>query len=92
MSAGGPACRNSEHRPFWRIADYRCNHSAFNGYHYTPSDYSAIVCQAKAELGPCNERVQQNAWWRTKAAYVEQLADPAPDGAEQPHPEEPVRG
>lgn len=32
-----------------------CNHSAFNGYHYTPSDYSSIRCMT------CG-------WhWRTKA-------------------------
>lgn len=42
----------------WRVMQYKCNHSAFNGYRYTPSDYSSINC---TKCGAC---------WRTKAAYV----------------------
>lgn len=49
------------------VLDFRCNHSAFNGYRWTPSDYSAIGCEA------CGSR------WRTKAAYVDEL--PAPSRA-----------
>jgi hypothetical protein len=45
----------------WLILDYKCNHSAFNGYHYTSSDYSAIQCQRCMSI------------WRTKAAYVDKL-------------------
>lgn len=45
----------------WVVLDYRCNYSAFNGYHYTPSDYSAVRCKS------CGK------WWRTKAAYVDVL-------------------
>jgi hypothetical protein len=47
----------------WEIWQYRCNHSAFNGYHYTPSDYSTIVCNADGCVG-C---------WRTKADFVFEL-------------------
>ncbi len=39
------------------------NFSAFNGYTFTPSDYSALRCTA------CG------AYWRTKAAYVEEIDD-----------------
>jgi hypothetical protein len=41
----------------WRWKDYKANYSAFNGYRYTPSDYSACVCLA------CG------ASWRTKANW-----------------------
>jgi len=43
----------------WVVTQRECNHSAFNGYHETPSDYSALRCLA------CG------AVWRTKAKYVE---------------------
>jgi hypothetical protein len=52
-----------EHRAYWLVLQRLCNHSAFNGYHWTPSDYSAIRC------GACG-RV-----WRTRAAYVATLPD-----------------
>lgn len=39
------------------------NCSAFNGYHWTPSDYS---------LGQCT-RPHCTGMWRTKAAYVNTL-------------------
>ena len=45
----------------WRVVQYRCNHSAFNGYHTTPSDYSSITC------------LRCGADWRTKASYVAAL-------------------
>jgi hypothetical protein len=47
----------------WRVTQRLCNHSAFNGYRYTPSDYSTVMCMA------CN------AVGRTKAKYVAYLAD-----------------
>jgi hypothetical protein len=58
----GLACRCPEpDRSKWVIVQFRCNHSAFSGYHRTPSAYSGIRC-----LG-CG------TFWRTKAAYVETL-------------------
>jgi hypothetical protein len=54
-----------EHRAHWRVIQRNGNASAFNGYHWTPSDYSAVRCT----LPDCR-RV-----WRTKAAYVDQLPD-----------------
>jgi hypothetical protein len=52
-----------EHRATWTVIQRHGNRSAFNGYHWTRSDYSACLC------GTCG-RV-----WRTKAAYVEHLPD-----------------
>lgn len=68
--SGGRACRCGEHlKPIterrWRVLQRHCNHSAFNGGHYTPSDYSSIVCLNDDCTG-C---------WRTKAAYVSRLRD-----------------
>ena len=54
-----------DHRAFWVVLQRECNYSAFNGYRYTPSDYSAVACRA-----PGCGRV-----WRTKAAYVGGLPD-----------------
>jgi len=54
-----------EHREHWVVIAYHGNASAFNGYHWTPSDYSACRCE---ECG----RV-----WRTKAAYVDDLSYPS---------------
>ena len=46
-----PRCKSTDLRVDQRL----CNHSAFNGYRYTPSDYSALRCMG------CQ-------WpWRTKA-------------------------
>lgn len=64
MSANIP-CRCSgtreEKSKNWVIRQYKENRSAFNGYHPTPSDYSAIHC-TKCLAG-----------WRTKARYVQDL-------------------
>jgi hypothetical protein len=66
--SGGQICRCPESKkPLlernWRVMQYRCNHSHFNGGHYTPSDYSAIICDAPDCVG-C---------WRTKAPYADAL-------------------
>lgn len=67
--SGGEYCRcqhknDPDHRErYWHVLQRECNHSAFNGYHYTPSDYSQIGCSCCLRL------------WRTKAAYVNTLAD-----------------
>lgn len=47
----------------WVVLQRKCNYSAFNGYHYTPSAYSTVKCNF------CG------AVWRTKAAYVGDLLD-----------------
>ncbi len=47
----------------WGVIDRHCNHSAFNGYRWTPSDYSAIAYPECLGV------------WRTKAAYVDYLRD-----------------
>lgn len=43
----------------------KCNHSAFNGYHYTPSDWSHVRCLRPGCYGS----------WRTKSNYVYELPD-----------------
>jgi hypothetical protein len=55
----------------WAVVQRRCNHSAFNGYRRTPSDYSLVVCTASGCTGA----------WRTKAAYVQALPDARPEPA-----------
>lgn len=45
------------------VTSYKCNHSAFNGYRYTPSNYSQVRCLRPGCFGS----------WRTDAAYVETL-------------------
>ena len=47
----------------WVVLQRRCNYSAFNGYHWTSSDYSCVQCHG---CGTC---------WRTKALYVQVLKD-----------------
>jgi hypothetical protein len=74
--SGGPSCRCSERfAPLtidlpsndrlrqWRVVQRRCNHSAFNGYHKTWSDYSSVTCLV------CD------AVWRTKASYIDLIDD-----------------
>lgn len=46
----------------WRVLTYLGNYSAFNGYHFTRSEYSSVACDACC------------ATWRTKADYVQLLA------------------
>lgn len=50
----------------WRVRQRLCNHSAFNGYHETPSAYSGLVC------------LECQATWRTKASYVSTIVDVKP--------------
>jgi len=47
----------------WVVIDRECNYSAFNGYHYTYSEYSAVLCKSCGVFG------------RTKAKYVDDLKD-----------------
>jgi len=73
--SGGSACRcaaratEADRERYWRIVQYRCNHSAFNGYARTPSEYSGIRCLA------CG------AYWRTRADYVDRLIPATGDEA-----------
>jgi hypothetical protein len=45
----------------WIVTDDHCAYSAFNGYHYSSSDYCAVKCLI------CGRT------WRTKAKYVDSL-------------------
>lgn len=60
--SSGIACRckgpKEERMKNWEVLQYMCNHSAFNGYHYTRSEYSFLHCTACHMV------------WRTKASYV----------------------
>jgi hypothetical protein len=47
----------------WRVLLRRGNRSAFNGYRWAPSDYSAVTC------------IDCRATWRTRASYVDFLSD-----------------
>jgi late competence protein required for DNA uptake (superfamily II DNA/RNA helicase) len=47
----------------WVVLEREHNNSAFNGYHYTSSDYSLVYCRFCGALG------------RTKAKYVKSLKD-----------------
>ena len=62
--SSGVACEcpgtRKEKMKHWGVVDYKCNYSAFNGYHFTPSDYSQVVCT----------NLQCQGTWRTKAKYV----------------------
>ena len=42
----------------WEVYQFKCHHSAFSGYRWTPSDYSSVSCQSCGAVG------------RTKANYV----------------------
>jgi len=52
-----------------------CNFSAFNGYHKTPSDYSAIKCTRPGCMG----------LWRSKSSYVDLLPDSVTFDASAPN-------
>jgi len=61
-------------RRAWGVAQRRCNHSAFNGYRWTPSDYSDVVCLVCGGHG------------RTKADYTAVLPDVKPCAIDGEHP------
>lgn len=54
-----------EHRSYWVVEVRNGNYSAFNGYHFTPSEYSQVRCTR-----PGCDRI-----FRTRAAYVAGLPD-----------------
>ncbi len=55
-------CRRA-HQEHWVVLQREGNASAFNGYCWTPSAYSAIRCRHCGRV------------WRTKANYVRHLPD-----------------
>lgn len=59
------SCVDKTHRPFQAVIQRHGNASAFNGYRWQPSDYSAVIC-----LAPGCGQV-----WRTKGRFVEDLPD-----------------
>ena len=61
-NAGSAAAKKKYGQQHWRVTQYKCNHSAFNGYRKTPSQYSEVQCNV------CGHR------WRTTGAYVETLS------------------
>lgn len=52
-------CKDKDRMKNWVVVHYKCNHSAFNGYKRTPSDYSLLRCRVCCSV------------WRTKADYVQ---------------------
>jgi hypothetical protein len=56
--SGGPGCKHKPRRDHVVVVTRNGNYSAFNGYAFTPSDYSAVRCLV------CG------CYWRTKAAWV----------------------
>jgi hypothetical protein len=58
---GDVTCRCRPRRVL--VINRKCNYSAFNGYHRTPSDYSCVQCQCCGHV------------WRTKAAWVDAMPD-----------------
>jgi hypothetical protein len=62
------ACARA-HKAFWRVVQRNGNASAFNGYHWTLSDYSGVRC-THPDCG---------RFWRTKANYVRDLPDITPE-------------
>ncbi len=68
--SGGPVCSCPLRH---KVVVTRCgNYSAFNGYRFTPSDYSCIRC------------LRCGIFFRTKARYVEQLRNATKDEAIRP--------
>ena len=47
----------------WVVIVRKGNYSAFNGYRFTPSEYSEVYCRSSGALG------------RTRAKYVDELPD-----------------
>lgn len=68
-------CRcEPKHRWRWAVIVRNGNYSAFNGYRFTPSDYSSVVCLPRRD--GCG------AVWRTNARYVATLDDVPSDWME----------
>jgi hypothetical protein len=66
--SGGTVCKCPESKKpmaerAWEVTQRKCNHSAFSGYHYTTSNYSACRC------------TKCRAVWRTTARYTYTLKD-----------------
>lgn len=64
----GTSCKCPEKRRSigsrrWGVSARCGNASAFNGYHWTSSDYSCVHC------------LECNASWRTNARFVDNLPD-----------------
>jgi hypothetical protein len=60
--SGGLSCNCEERKKpiearAWEWLQFKCNHSAFNGYHRTSSEWSSVICKT------CG------AVWRTKANW-----------------------
>lgn len=72
---GCDKCAVRPENPPVMVTMRECNYSAFNGYHWTPSAYSAVRC------------VWCGSTWRTKGKYVARKPD-APDGWERWSPAE----
>lgn len=62
--SGGIACPDRRHRHV--VTQRNSNQSAFNGYRWTPSRYSEVLC------------LDTGARWRTAAAYAYGLPDARP--------------
>ena len=61
--SGGTACHCAERKKpvaerLWECRQYKSNHSAFNGYHFTSSDWSSVHCAVCGAL------------WRTTALWA----------------------
>lgn len=76
--SGGTACRCPKEKKNLQVIARGCNYSAFNGYRYQSSDYSAVQCRTCGRI------------WRTKAKYVDLLPggqitiqDPEPEKKEK---------
>lgn len=55
----------------WVITQFRCNHSAFNGYHRTPSDYSTVACRRCGAVGRTNANYVYDIWrWQREEATL----------------------
>lgn len=61
--AQGVACQHRPRPEHVVVVTREANYSAFNGYRYTPSDYSGVLCLT------CGAR------WRTKAGWVDACRD-----------------
>jgi hypothetical protein len=61
--SGGPLCEHKPREEHFVVLDRMCNYSAFNGYAWTPSDYSSVKC------------LTCGCYTRTKASWVARCRD-----------------